>query len=1563
MSIILKNSSFGLIRTNPVLTTNIKIVTDGDKVYLESIDADQVLSNSKYKKFEVTGGLYSTDLFKFYSQNNKLLPKDIAYKVYERDDYVTVKDSFSKQYDFTYTMGTEYKNSRLYKEEYCTFAPLWVEPSNVPDYFVIFKLRGPLSINTDNTSDQNISAELESAITNPANLFNNYIKDAVIVKTFDLTKRTALGRYIRDHAENNLFPKYPVLGSIKKDDESAWEGISYENGGFCKKTKSIYKDYTIVDKTILEKDSYITNGFYDQGIVIANILNLEYLFDDVTDSDYEFNRYFGLYVSESELGKFEIDNPSTYSYSISSLDQIQEDKLITNDTGVVVAINLTTGSEKVPFNNTAAKIPYIKDTNNKFYSVNQSENYESIIGGNFIKLKNKSINLSDFYDYGVPFKYVDVFMNDITSASNFSFKVTGTPSLGDQIRIKYVSYTEDITKLYTVTAADLPNGTSEGTGFSINGSIYDIAKSITGAINYIELETGKTQQFTAIYINNRVVVYTRTKNSYLNRIKYTIFSTADTFPFTIPNQFGTFQTVYDYIDYPGSTNYLVGNLFSYHFTGGTDNPLSKFFIKQEDLYEIQDTEDPVFIKNFIKTTSGFKEITDYAAYLEEPIKNTKGEIIGFNKIDDYFTCYVDDAEVSIGVSKKLSLYHVQKNTNGYLSIFPVKDFDFDLYSTEYSKSADSDIERLKNWYAGSNSYLYGVTGSTGSTGVINTWYSSEFVLNGGFKTLTGLTDENGNIISNINSEYDRLKENWLSDLSIDSRVVPYVNKWVYDNDSRDVRENNYRLNTDQSFSYSNFSPSFTALNSDPSLFTHEWYYLQKYPSYFNFSDKLNSFSYFDDEINVNSLYDINSDYFLSYFTRESIGATSIPRDFRYSIFEYSSDAAYPETLFRGVKVIIKDRFEYSHLDNNINSKKFVINQSYDDYKFSAILGFGEIGTNIEVIKNEKYKNITLLIKAALDDPFLWNKAVGGTVSYRFIDRAHLYTLKNNYKVDSNGISVIDKNLSGVVQSWDFVNDGITDLVQVKLVKDQDGRHPNLMNEMAFGENGFYNDIVIIAPDGWIGNLKYIRFSNVTKCTLDTFWCQNIYYDKNFDGSTETLLDHNRSEGVDDTRLYFWDINYDGTPSALPNIDRIPTVFLYGGTHPMIKQRIKNLILTENLIYVNGGYNGLENIMREISFASIAEKINTGDPEITYTTVYSDGTTASDTFCLEFIKPVDEMTSSYLTVSDITRDTSYLQNFTGILGYKLDPMQRTIIHPVSRQKGGYSPKFKDLIQFIDYPTQGDPFYENTRIYTGITGISNSYGIIKNLNYNKVNVENSNNILKLKNSNTIYPYIGEIAIDKKDMFIFKSTFDPLYYTQHSTSVKSSTVSGLIETKESKSFFGSKVLSTPYSVRISNFEGLVDKTVLGNTNIYSTDYTVVKNYTDFGSSNQLMLDIYVDKLLINYFMKDGISSDFYKYFNQSYISEKTMDDFIKKYIKDNILDKYIIKGITFWEKFYPKGSTYNEVEAGLTDQEKISAGYLNTKNFAVTHKSDLNINLKYNIPVDKNYSISFTIELEKK
>ena len=205
---ILQKVSFGLARTNPKLTTNIKLVVDSsDKIFLESFDEVEELSDSRFKGYKVSGGTYAHDLYRFY--DNGKFPKEIAYSPVIKDNTETVKAKFQEQFDMTYNAGAYTKVSKLYDEEFAMFAPLWIEPLNIPDYFVIFKNPNPVSINTKNSANDAFGLQSDAFSTRPANLYDTYVKTSKIHAVIDLTENSNIGRYIRRHASDELFPEAP----------------------------------------------------------------------------------------------------------------------------------------------------------------------------------------------------------------------------------------------------------------------------------------------------------------------------------------------------------------------------------------------------------------------------------------------------------------------------------------------------------------------------------------------------------------------------------------------------------------------------------------------------------------------------------------------------------------------------------------------------------------------------------------------------------------------------------------------------------------------------------------------------------------------------------------------------------------------------------------------------------------------------------------------------------------------------------------------------------------------------------------------------------------------------------------------------------------------------------------------------------------------------------------------------------------------------------------------------------------------------------------------------------
>jgi hypothetical protein len=1644
MAKILKKTSFGLIRTNPRLTTNIKLVADTkDKIYLESIDADPLLSKSIYKGFEISNsGSYSFDVKRFFSQNGVPLPNDIVYRVFEEDEGLEIKNRYKNQYDFTYGFGFYPKNSRIYSEEYSMFAPIWLEPDNIPERFVIFKMDGPVSVNPAdinyNGSLDN-SPELEDLISNPSKFFDNYIKTSKIIKSFDLTEKSSLGKYIRNHVNGQNFPESSLYISFEKGNQSFWNGISYKNGGFCSISNDIYRDYVLVDKTITEADDFITEGFRRNSVICANIMNLEFLFDDEEQEKYSFSRYFGLYMSEVELGKFILDNNRLYEDKNSEITQYpkyefnnvgsatnyKESQIQNNELGVklypkIKKLNGTNGIYSGRLLNYQElrnpRFGFVKDVKGNLYSISNKNNWNTLSDSDYLRLKNKKIDLLNFSGFESPFNFVEGISTTKFGRPSFSFKVIGVPTSGDEIRIQYTDWNSSKDKPnldnYTIIAdSSLPDGKSNGLLFSVSGNLEEIAKSISDSINNIKYFLSESDDtiFNSIYKGNEVFIYTKTESENWNKLKITLYSEAINFPFDITSveKDAEFKNLFYQ---KGPVNVPINSLsplangwyVSCNFSGGNQNPKSRAIINKEDLFDFKNEDDEIFVK----TKLGYDVIKDFGLYLDEPIYNDAGQIIDFKNIEKFYVINLNkkNDEFEFGSSSKISLSKLKKNTCGYLSVFPVKDFDFRYKSDEYNRSADSNPTKLWEWYKSITNesnpvFDYSNLNDT-SKNFINEMIgpTSTFVLNGGFQTLNGYTDPIEDVTDSIFNEYDRLKENYISELSLSSKVVPFINKWVYDNESSNVREVPYRLNTNAAFGFSNFSPSFENIQRSTKFFTHEWYYLQKYPPYMSFDEKVNSFSYFDEDLkNVNlpefpdpnsvtyqgingdllyladkqlvetarmnlvnanqsnpSLYSIEYDYFLNYFTRETVSGFPIKRDFRYSLFSNGDSIKPAETLFRGIKVEIKDRTEFSDINFNKETLKYINNKKYNGYKFSCVLTYGNSGSQITVIKNDKFKSVTLVIQSDINDDLTTYVDSNGLLN-RFIDRSHLYSISNILELNLDEpwapkLKPKDKKLSGIIYDW--IDEG--DKFKVFFKEDKNGTIPQLFNEITINNNGTFNNVEV-RLDTQGADYLY-TFIGITKVEGSIFYCTEITGLPNTGGSI--IPTSNKSNSLINIKNNVWGL--------------VPTgIFM--------------LPFDENPVYINGGDGGYLSLIDELSFSSISNRINSGDPEIKYINVTSQGNIELNTFVLDLIKPDYPVTSTYLKRDAIKKSSRDLQVNEAILGYEITALPRVIVNNITRYRGLYNPKFRDIINFIDtndLKTEELDFLNIqilTKIsdphYPGIFYTDSDLGKILELYSNKVNVENPNIITSNSNFKdvfSVYPLIGEIAIDDDDFFIFKSNWDANYYKKYNKAKKFEYVIGTREPKEEKSFFGSKAISIPNTVRIEKFlGGYIEESLLINefNSIDNTSYNIVKKSLTSKDKTEIILDVFVTKALEDWMLNDGISKDFIKYINPEYsFGDYGLTDDIRLYIRENLTQRYSIKEIIFWEKTYKFDKsriTEEQIVTGFSDPEKITNGYLISKDFkTITNVSGgLDFSLIYTLPKDRKTSIAITVVLEKK
>lgn len=298
-------TSFGLLRTNPKLTGNVKLTVDStEKIWLNSIDANKELADSRFKKFPISANSnYVIDVFNFFDKGTT--PPEIVYDLYQQaGSYYSTQRDFTKQYDRFYTYGAEQLPSKFYSEDFSYFAPLRIE-GDLPDYFVIFRANGSVNEFTYTEAFEDWRNNVNQEI----------LKKADIVKTFDLSENSNVGKYIRNLKNHPARKTSEMTVSLQRSGYTTFNGISYTEGSFAQKGE-LLANYFSNTSTILGTEEFLTIGFQRNRILSSSIINLEFLFDDNDAYDYSINRYFGLYLKKNEIATFFISDTSLDQHSL-----------------------------------------------------------------------------------------------------------------------------------------------------------------------------------------------------------------------------------------------------------------------------------------------------------------------------------------------------------------------------------------------------------------------------------------------------------------------------------------------------------------------------------------------------------------------------------------------------------------------------------------------------------------------------------------------------------------------------------------------------------------------------------------------------------------------------------------------------------------------------------------------------------------------------------------------------------------------------------------------------------------------------------------------------------------------------------------------------------------------------------------------------------------------------------------------------------------------------------------------------------------------------------------------
>ena len=1493
------NVSFSLMRTNPRLTTNVKLMYNGNDLYLESYSVNSALSANKYKAFRITGkNTYDKDVARFYSGLSSM----IAFDVFQNYSNESISTSFDNQYETFYWSGAESINSNVYDEELGFVAPLYIK-DKLPNYFVIFKVPGPANFNLNGEES---ASDSDSDITNDWKFdFKKDILDkATIIRSFDLRERTPLGRYIRNYISQSTYTKNPVYVDFSEK-EIYYYGINYSCGGFTKAVESFEDALCNKDNTVQSADDWITDGFLRNNIIFPNIINIEFLFNDNETPDYRFGRYIGLYCND--IDEFE------FNVGLECYNGVDEKEPIKMTTSTVLSRRHTEEPLKIYMDvvdNGAGqmdimnyfneiykdiesvyyikdkyeqlhKLAYVKDEtlgcNTYFSNYKHNELKEQVIiddcsdsdfDSMIIEPKNtntgkkntpnyvncyvtdKSIDLADLCGIDNEKSYANVDRLNEYGYASIQFRLKKVPVRGSKIILRNMHYAYydnldsdsdselnlDDTDFVNVTAVDrLPAG-------QFNNYMFSIGNVDTGESDSEVIESTIEDVVHSIVcaINGRDFD-DRYFDAYYagDNIIIKCHFQGQKLDSEVCADFN--RTMLDAIELV-SYNYREEGTNRFYFIGGSDMTTNTFLTSAHNA--------PLFMGGrYLKNIhNGVTKINTVSSYIDR--SNEKKEHFEMN---EKYVVVTENDDIYVSKTGQVEICDAFIPTIGRLSFFPVKDFDFDTYFSIYGVNTQTEAEynHLKEYIESGRLSSYNVS---------------------------PLMDDKNN---NIRTEYDFYKENYIAELSTVSKVVPNINKWSMIN-GLDSMHNPYRLNASKIFGASNLSANMN-VQYDGKIDEHVYdmpyvilddyefgdiEYLLGYDNYRYIKSK-NTFGNIITEMSE-MFKDTSHNYFSDYFEKNTYADGKTEDMIRYSIISYNNNIDACETFFNGVRF----KFENKEKDTDIVKKSILLN----GYKFAfAYVPYSKEYKNADaascsgcIIRNDTYKFIVVLM-------FVY---FGYMDKYGF-NRLNCYAcplLTGKY----------DKDDSDYDSDSDYENDNSQygEYIQLYVRVDDDTPIFNFIerDNIIIAQNEYAKSIIDEARKSSNSVTRIMIFNEETSKYYDFLNSENDFIIEGDSITVYKKLNHqidgafmNNNNTI--IRLYFNDASIARSHYFTD----------------MLNEYMSMYSIQKNIDLSNDGGNGIFGKRKYTESKIYDFNIYVEEPDKLY--VYD----------LYTIKPEIVNNNKKSIVA-------------GVQMYTKDINKLSLTY-IQRYSGYYEPLTRDV---LFYSSDLDNIYDKTIFNSSFTNVYGDFGMMKDLSLHKV----SDNINLLSEIiQPYYPYIGECAIDYRDLNVFYSNWDFGYFSRYVGAQEYVEEAGTRSMKNNIAFFGSKYLNLPDKITLQDFNDIID---------WNDEYLYNSNLTDaelmYKEVNNTELDFYifVEKRLTRY-LADKLSDEFKTFINPEYgygtISD--IEDDIIQYIKQNILKLYKIDSIIMWDKIERSSDNNARIEndystyIDCSDTQKNNAG----------------------------------------
>lgn len=695
--------SYALLRTNPKLTGNVKVVVDSkSNIYLDTFKISTALSQKQYRKVKVS----STD---YYGENlmtrYRSIPSTDFYKV-EDQCYTlfTPAQTYSGEYYDLYRMGAKTNDDDLYEENYSIFAPICLKEYS-PDFFVVFKV--------DKSKD-----EYDEDKMSDKEKIKYFIKHGTVVKSYDMRPGSNLGDYVSKIISNSSSFVGDIYESYDTDNYNRFIGISLDKGVVTSIYESPYNENYINNQVSL--NDYYTRGFERNHIVSKNIINFEFMFNDPTAELFSINTYFGLYLKLNSDETFSCigteNSVNLFDTKLNTFESSNKISSLSSDPfiyGLATPYEFIRLDKSIDLSTEVSKFalkPYknILSTATNKNSVNKIKSFltftlnNSLLHGDHLRIIDKD-NLSI---YEVLISNVE----DINSINEISPVVMNTSNSGQY------SY-----KVYRVSAyfnneLRNDNDTAEEKNTKINAATDKIIKAFIKIEDYINSKSYKVHNIG----NNSIGIEGYSENMIFERICYPsgldstlkeyIYSTEDE-----SNVISFYGKVYPKKiilnlndDYAVSSSYrylyplnfeIVGSRMAYAMSFIQSSSIDENYIYSGEILDtnVFDTKTILYKNNneYLKYNS-FKIPYFYSDTEDNySIKTKEYELkyVPHFKNDNKFIFNVSNPDLNI---KDLLLYSAYPLTEGLCSIFDVKDFDFDVLDAEskISLSTRSDAQYI-----------------------------------------------------------------------------------------------------------------------------------------------------------------------------------------------------------------------------------------------------------------------------------------------------------------------------------------------------------------------------------------------------------------------------------------------------------------------------------------------------------------------------------------------------------------------------------------------------------------------------------------------------------------------------------------------------------------------------------------------------------------------------------------------------------------------------------------------------------------------------------------------------